>query len=138
MGTGVFSTCGAVEAVIARGAWWLQCPCGHWGLFYWDHSENPFDFDYEMHETAPAHPVEGEKILAEQGWPEHIRRAVLSHADYTGVTRESTMEKALHACDDITGLIVAVALVRPDKDIRNVKVKSIRKKWKNGKLLSKD
>jgi predicted hydrolase (HD superfamily) len=89
------------------------------------------DFDYEMHEAAPAHPVEGEKILAEQGWPEHIRRAVLSHADYTGVARESLMEKALHACDDITGLIVAVALVRPDKDIRNVKVSSIRKKWKD-------
>jgi putative nucleotidyltransferase with HDIG domain len=89
------------------------------------------DFDYEKFQEAPAHPVEGEKILAEQGWPEHIRRAVLSHADYTGVTRETLMEKALHACDDITGLVVAVALVRPDKDIRNVKVKSIRKKWKD-------
>ncbi len=89
------------------------------------------DFDYEKFQAAPAHPVEGEKILAERGWPEHIRRAVLSHADYTGVRRETVMEKALHACDDISGLVVAVALVRPDKDLRNVKVKSIRKKWKD-------
>lgn len=89
------------------------------------------DFDYEMHGSAPAHPVEGEKILAELGWPEHIRRAVLSHADYTGVARETLMERALHACDDITGLVVAVALVRPDKDLRSVKVSSIRKKWKD-------
>ncbi len=89
------------------------------------------DFDYEKHQSAPAHPIEGEKILAELGWPDDIRRAVLSHADYTGVARETLMEKALHACDDITGLVVAVALVRPDKDLRSVKVKSIRKKWKD-------
>ena len=90
------------------------------------------DFDYETFPEAPAHPVEGERILAERGWPEDIRRAVLSHAaEHTGVDRESRMEKALHACDDITGFVVAVALVRPEKDIAGVKVSSMRKKWKD-------
>lgn len=89
------------------------------------------DFDYETFQEAPAHPLEGEKILAERGWPEDIRRAILSHADYTGVPRLTLMEKALHACDDITGFVVAVALVRPDKDLASVKVSSMRKKWKD-------
>ncbi len=89
------------------------------------------DFDYEMTKAAPAHPIEGEKILAAQGWPAEIRRAVLSHAEYTGVTRQTRMEKALHACDDITGFVVAVALVRPDKNLGAVKVSSLRKKWKD-------
>ncbi len=87
------------------------------------------DFDYER--FPDQHPSAGEPILAERGWPEDLRRAILSHADYTGVPRESRMEKALHACDEVTGLLVAVALVRPDKDIRSVKMKSVRKKWKN-------
>jgi putative nucleotidyltransferase with HDIG domain len=89
------------------------------------------DFDYETFKSAPAHPIEGEKILAEQGWPADIRRAVLSHAEYTGVPRLTPMEKALHACDDITGFVVAVALVRPDRDLKNVAVSSMRKKWKD-------
>jgi len=89
------------------------------------------DFDYERHQTAPAHPVEGERILALRGWPDDVRRAILSHADYTGVARETRMERALHACDDLTGLIVAVALVRPDHDLGAVKVSSVRKKWKD-------
>jgi putative nucleotidyltransferase with HDIG domain len=89
------------------------------------------DFDYETYKAAQDHPVEGEKILAGLGWPEDIRRAVLSHADYTGVVRETCMEKALHACDDITGFVVAVALVRPDRDLGSVKVSSMRKKWKD-------
>jgi putative nucleotidyltransferase with HDIG domain len=89
------------------------------------------DFDYERFKAAPAHPVEGEKILAQLGWPADIRRAVLSHAEYTGVTRDTPMEKALHACDDITGFVVAVALVRPDKDLAGVKVSSMRKKWRD-------
>lgn len=88
------------------------------------------DFDYEMHPQAPDHPVEGEHILAERGWPADVRRAILSHANYTGVARESLMEKALHACDDVTGFVTAVALVRPDKSLHSVKPKSMRKKWK--------
>jgi predicted hydrolase (HD superfamily) len=87
------------------------------------------DFDYESYPDE--HPIAGERILAERGWSESLRRAVLSHADHTGVERETTMEKALHASDDVTGLVVAVALVRPDRDLRNVKMKSMRKKWKN-------
>jgi predicted hydrolase (HD superfamily) len=87
------------------------------------------DFDYERYPDA--HPQAGERILAERGWPEVVRRAVLSHADHTGVPRESLLEKVLYACDEITGLVIAVALVRPDRNLREVKVSSIRKKWKD-------
>ncbi len=89
------------------------------------------DFDYEQHPTAPEHPVAGEKILAARGWPEDIRRAILSHAHYTGVERISQMELALHACDDATGFMTAVALVRPDRDLRQVDMSSVRKKWRS-------
>jgi putative nucleotidyltransferase with HDIG domain len=91
------------------------------------------DFDYERYPdlTVEGHPVVGSKVLRERGWPEEVIRAVLSHADYTGVTRETRMEKTLAAVDDLTGFIVAVALVRPSKSIHDVKVKSVRKKWKS-------
>ena len=92
------------------------------------------DFDYEQNPdlTVEGHPVTGAKILREKGWPEEIVRAVLSHAsEYTGVPRETVMEEALYAVDDLTGLLVAVALVRPSKSIRDVKLKSVRKKWKD-------
>ncbi len=89
------------------------------------------DFDYDKFPTVPEHATEGAKILRQRGWPEDIIRAVLSHADYTGVSRESLMEKALYAVDELTGFITAVALVRPSKDIRDItKIKSIKKKWK--------
>jgi putative nucleotidyltransferase with HDIG domain len=92
------------------------------------------DFDYEQNPdlSIEGHPVSGSKILRERGWPEEIIRAVLSHAsEYTGVPRETPMEKALWAVDELTGLITAVALVRPSKSIHDVKVKSVRKKWKD-------
>ena len=89
------------------------------------------DFDYEKHPTLENHPLKGAEILRQKGWPEEIVRAVLSHAPYTGITRDSLMEKALFAVDELTGLVTAVALVRPSKDIRDVKLKSIRKKWKD-------
>jgi len=89
------------------------------------------DFDYEQHPTADEHPYAGAAILRERGWPEEIVDAVLSHADYTGVPRDSLLKKALFAVDELTGLIVAVALVRPSKDIRDVRVKSVRKKWRD-------
>jgi len=89
------------------------------------------DFDYEKYPTAEEHPSKGAEILREKGWPEEIIRAVLSHAPYTGVTRDSLMEKTLFAVDELTGLIVAVALVRPSKSIYDVKVRSIKKKWKD-------
>jgi putative nucleotidyltransferase with HDIG domain len=88
------------------------------------------DFDYERFPEEHPHP--GVRILKEKGWPEEIVRAVQSHAaEITGVQRESQMEKALYAVDDLTGLIVAVALVRPSKDIRDVSLKSVKKKWKD-------
>ena len=92
------------------------------------------DFDYEQNPdlTVEGHPVTGAKILQKRGWPEEIVRAVLSHAsEYTGVPRETLMEKVVYAVDDLTGLLVAVALVRPSKSIRDVKLKSVRKKWKD-------
>ena len=95
----------------------------------WGNAGLLHDFDYER--FGDQHPMAGAPILAELGWPEPIRRAILSHADYTGVPRESEMEKALHACDEVTGFLIAVALVRPDQDIRGVAMKSLRKKWKN-------
>ena len=89
------------------------------------------DFDWEIHPTLEKHPQAGAPILRERGVPEEIVRAILSHADHTGVPRESLMEKALYACDEITGLIVAVALVRPSRSLSDLKVKSVKKKWKD-------
>jgi len=89
------------------------------------------DFDWEIHPTLEKHPQAGLPILQEHGVPTEICQAVLSHADHTGVPRNSMMEKALYACDEITGLIVAVALVRPSKSLSDLSVKSIKKKWKD-------
>jgi putative nucleotidyltransferase with HDIG domain len=89
------------------------------------------DFDWEIHPTLENHPQSGVPILRERGVPEEICRAVLSHADHTGVPRQSLMEKALFACDEITGLIVAVALVRPSRSLSDLKVKSVKNKWKD-------
>ena len=93
------------------------------------------DFDYEQHPdlSVEGHPVVGARILREQGWPEEIVRAVLAHAgEYTGFPPESQMEKTLVAVDELTGFLVAVALVRPSKDIRDItKISSVRKKWKD-------
>lgn len=88
------------------------------------------DFDYER--FPDEHPEAGARILRQRGWPEEIIRAVLSHAsERTGVVRESLLERTLYAVDDLTGLITAVALVRPSKDIRDVEVSSVKKKWKD-------
>src|SRR5436853_6504844 len=75
------------------------------------------DFDYEMHPDAPDHPMKGEPILAERGVPEHLRRAILSHANYSGVARESLLEKTLFACDELSGFIGAIALVKPGSSV---------------------
>ena len=88
------------------------------------------DFDYEIHPTLEEHPQKGAGILRSRGVDEEMIRIILSHADHTGVPREKLIDKALHACDDLTGLIVAVALVRPSKKLADVKLKSIKKKWK--------
>lgn len=89
------------------------------------------DFDWEIHPTMEEHPSSGEPILREHGVPEDIIRAIQSHATHTGIPRETLMEKALFACDEITGLIVAVALVRPSRALYDLKPKSVKKKWKD-------
>jgi putative nucleotidyltransferase with HDIG domain len=89
------------------------------------------DFDWEIHSDMDTHPQDGAPLLRERGVPEEIIQDVLSHAAHTGVPRDTLLRKALYACDDITGLITAVALVRPSKSIHDVKVKSVKKKWKN-------
>ncbi|HOK44563.1 MAG TPA: HDIG domain-containing protein [Bryobacteraceae bacterium] len=89
------------------------------------------DFDWEVHPEAPDHPLKGEPILAARGVSEEIRRAILSHADYSGVPRVSPLEKALFACDELAGFITAVALVKPHRSLAEVDVKSVRKKMKD-------
>ncbi len=89
------------------------------------------DFDYEMYPSTEQHAVEGARILKDKGFPDDIVRAVESHSDYTGVQRESLMEKALYAVDELTGLIAAVALVRPSKSVVDVDVRAVKRKWKD-------
>jgi putative nucleotidyltransferase with HDIG domain len=89
------------------------------------------DFDYEKYPTPEEHPFVGNKILEERGYPEEIRRAILSHAEYSGVKRESKMEKTLFACDELVGFITASALVKPNKSLAEVEAKSVRKKMKD-------
>ena len=89
------------------------------------------DYDWEIHPSMDEHPQAGASILRERKVPENIVRAILSHADHTGIPRETNMEKALYACDEITGLVTAVALVRPSRSLHDLKVKSVKKKWKD-------
>jgi len=89
------------------------------------------DFDYEIHPTLDRHPQEGAKILRERGVPEDIIRAALSHAEHLNLSRDSTMEKTLFAVDELSGFIIAVALVRPSKSILEVEASSVRKKMKD-------
>jgi len=89
------------------------------------------DFDWEIHPSLEGHPQDGAPILRERGVPEEIVRAVLSHADHTGIPRQTRMEKALYACDEVTGLITAVALVRPSRSLLDLEPASVKKKWKD-------
>lgn len=88
------------------------------------------DFDYEVYPNAPDHPLKGSEILTERGYPEDMRRAILAHADYTGVPRDTLMAKTLFACDELAGFITACALVRPDR-IRSLEPRSVRKRMKD-------
>jgi putative nucleotidyltransferase with HDIG domain len=97
-----------------------------WGLIGLLH-----DFDYERYPQAPDHPLKGAEILAERGYPEDFRRAILSHASYTGVTRERLAEKVLFSVDELCGFITAVALVKPSRSLAEVDAGSIRKKLKD-------
>ena len=89
------------------------------------------DFDYERYPSLEDHPFKGVKILQKKGYPKDMTRAILAHGDHTGVARQTYLEKTLYAVDELTGLIVAVALVHPSKRIADVKVASVMKKWKN-------
>jgi len=89
------------------------------------------DFDWEIHPDAPDHPMKGEPILAGRGVSEEIRRAILSHANYSGVPRESMLEKALFACDELAGFITAISYVKPKRSVFEVDAASVRKKLKD-------
>jgi len=89
------------------------------------------DFDYEKYPSLDDHPYKGNEILKERGYPEEICKAIMSHAEYTGVTRDIPMEKALFACDELAGFITAVALIKPGKSLAEVDAKSVRKRMKD-------
>jgi putative nucleotidyltransferase with HDIG domain len=94
------------------------------------------DYDWEIHPTLKSHPQDGVPLLRQRGVPEVVITCILSHADHTGVPRQTPMEKGLFACDELTGLITAVALVRPSKSLYDVKLKSVRKKWKDARFAA--
>jgi putative nucleotidyltransferase with HDIG domain len=89
------------------------------------------DFDYEKYPSAEEHPYKGNEILKQEGYSDEIRRAIMSHAEYTGVTRDTPMAKALFACDELAGFITACALVKPGKSLAEVEAPSVRKKMKD-------
>jgi predicted hydrolase (HD superfamily) len=88
------------------------------------------DFDYEVYPSAPDHPLKGSEILKEKGYSEDVRRAILGHADYTGVPRDTLLAKTLFACDELAGFITACAYVRPDR-IATLEARSVRKRMKD-------
>ena len=104
---------------------------------YWETVGLLHDFDWEIHPDLDRHPIEGSKILRERGWDEEIIRVILSHyTEGTAVPREKPIDYALLACDEITGLVIATTLVRPSKNIAEVTVASIRKKWKDRRFAA--
>ncbi len=116
----------AVEACVVAYAKKFGEDADEWSLTALLH-----DFDWEIHPSAPDHPMKGEPILAERGVPDDIRRAILSHANYSGVPRESRLEKTLFACDELAGFLTAISYVKPSRSIAEVDVKSVRKKLKD-------
>jgi putative nucleotidyltransferase with HDIG domain len=116
----------AVEAAMAWYAEYFDEEVEKWRVVGLLH-----DFDWEIHPTLDEHPQAGVPILRERGVPEEVIHAIQSHADHTGVPRVSRMEKALSACDEITGLITAVTLVRPSRSLHDLTASSVKKKWKD-------
>jgi putative nucleotidyltransferase with HDIG domain len=116
----------SVEAAMRFYAEKMEADIELWGLAGLLH-----DFDWEIHPTLEEHPQAGAPILRERGVPEEIVLAVLSHADHSGVPRETPLQKALYACDEITGLVTAVALVRPSRSLYDLTASSVKKKWKD-------
>jgi putative nucleotidyltransferase with HDIG domain len=89
------------------------------------------DFDYDRYPSLDDHPYKGNEILKERGYSDEIRKAIMSHAEYTGINRDTPMEKALFACDELAGFITACALIKPGKSLAEVDVKSVRKRMKD-------
>jgi putative nucleotidyltransferase with HDIG domain len=118
--------CYAVEAAMRAYARQYGEDVERWGLTGLIH-----DFDWERHPSAELHPMQGVEVLRAAGWPEDICRAVLGHATYSGVPRDTRMAKALFACDELSGFLVACALVTPEKKLAGVQVDSVRKKMKS-------
>ncbi len=94
------------------------------------------DFDWEVCPTPESHPTYGAEILRSHGFPEEVVRAVLSHGNHTGIARDSLMEKALFACDELSGFVTAVALVRPTKSLSDTKVGSVKRKFKDKRFAA--
>jgi putative nucleotidyltransferase with HDIG domain len=108
---------------------------------FWSNVALLHDFDYEMYPSAEEHPYKGAEILRSDGFNEEFIQSILSHADYTGVKRETLLQKTLFACDELAGFLTAVSYVRPSKSIDEVEVKSVRKKMKDkafAKAVSRD
>lgn len=118
--------CYAVEAAMRAYAAKHGEDADRWGLTGLIH-----DFDWEKHPTAELHPMKGVEVLRAAGWPEDICRAVLGHATYSGVPRDTLMARTLFACDELSGFLVACALVTPEKKLAGVGVDSVKKKMKN-------
>src|SRR5438270_8843869 len=116
----------AVEACMRAYARKLGSDEDLWGIVGLIH-----DFDYEKYPSLEDHPYKGNEILKQRGWPEVITRAIMSHAEYSGITRDTPMEKALFACDELAGFITAVALIKPGKSLAEVDTKSVRKRMKD-------
>lgn len=117
--------CYAVEAAMRAYASKFGEDEARWGLTGLIH-----DFDWERHPDMERHPVKGVEVLRSLGWPEDICRAVLGHATYTGVPRDTPMARTLFACDELSGFLIACTLVTPTKRIDEVKVSSVKKKMK--------
>ncbi|HTR97476.1 MAG TPA: HD domain-containing protein [Candidatus Acidoferrales bacterium] len=117
--------CLCVECAMRAYARKLGGDEARWGLAGLIH-----DFDWERHPTADLHPMKGVDFLRESGWPDDVCRAVLGHATHSGVLRDTPMARALFACDELCGFLVACSLVLPDKSIAGVEVASVRKKLK--------
>ena len=118
--------CYAVEAAMRAYAAHYGEDVERWGLTGLIH-----DFDWERHPSADLHPMQGVEVLRAAGWPEDICRAVLGHATYSGVPRDTRMAQALFACDELSGFLVACTLVTPEKKLAGVQVDSVRKKLKS-------
>ncbi|MFL6216941.1 MAG: HD domain-containing protein [Blastocatellia bacterium] len=115
----------AVEAVMRAYARKLHTDEDRWGMVGLLH-----DFDYEMYPDPPDHPLKGSEILKQRGYDDELRRAILGHANYTNVPRDTLLARALYACDELTGFVIAAALVRPN-GIWDLEAKSVKKKLKD-------